>query len=112
MSAQSFLENLQKAAEGRFFRKSKIEDHKSKFELWDTVYVMDDNKIVEARICEINIQIIPMPTTSKLTRVKYHLTKLRTDELNASNYAQSFLEVDESDCFASKDELIQNLKGD
>lgn len=109
MSVKTILDNIEKINNGEFFRKSKAEDHNTKFELWDTVFVMHENQVVEARICEINIRIVPMPTTTHLTCVKYRFTHLSPKEVNNRNYTDSFAEVDECACYASKEELIQSL---
>ena len=109
MNVENIRKNAERLCNGEFFRKSTEKDHQSRFELWDTVYVMHENKVVEARICEINIQIVPMPTTADLTRVKYRLTRLNTKEVNSHNYTEFFAEVEEWACFASKEELLQSL---
>lgn len=109
MEIDNFREMADKLCDGEYFRKSKEKDHQSCFELWDTVYVMYENQVVEARICEINIQIVPMPTTTDLTRVKYRLTRLNRKEVNSHNYTDFFAEVEEGACFASKEELLQSL---
>ena len=109
MSVKNFLTAMERMAKGEFFRKSTPDDHATKFELWDTVYILHDNSIIDARICEINIKIIPMPTTSKLTQVTYKLTRLECKEINGNNYTNAFAEVKQDDCFATREELINAL---
>ena len=108
-ATKNFLDRMRKMEAGEFFRKSLSKDHATKFELWDTVYILHNNSIIDARICEINIKITPMPTTSQLTQVTYKLTRLECKEINGRNYKDAFVEVNQDECYATKEELINSL---
>lgn len=103
-SVSKFQERMRLMGEGEYFRKSVPQDHASRFELLDTVWVMKDNRPVSGIVCEIIVTIKPKPHGGKLGEVRYKLSDVSS--LTSANYEDCFLEVDEAHCFESKDSLL------
>ena len=106
-STSEFNKRMNKIADGEFFRHSISKDHESKFELWDSVWVMFNNQPTKGRICEINIVIKPHPKGGPLGEVKYKLSQIETP--TNKNYEEFFVEIEEEKCFPSKESLLENL---
>ena len=106
-STREFLERMSQIGEGKYFRKSVPQDHVSRFELLDTVWVMHDNKPISGIVCEIIITIKPHPYGGSLGDVRYKLSK--SSVLTAENYKDYFLEVDENLCYPSKGSLLSSI---
>lgn len=106
-STREFIERMNKIGDGELFRPSIGKDHESKFELWDSVWVMFNNQPTNGRICEISIIIKPRPKGGSLGEVKYKLSQIETP--TSKNYEEFFVEIEEEKCFPTKENLLENL---
>ena len=107
-TTSEFVERMTKIGENEYFRRSVANDHDSKFELWDSVWVMYNNKPTTGKICEIKIVIKPHPQGGLLGTVSYKLSNVEIP--TSKNYQEYFVEVEEEKCFSTKEELLESLK--
>lgn len=107
-TTRELLERMEKIGENEYFRHSVSKDHDSKFELWDSVWIMYNNQPTIGKICEINIVIKPRPQGGLLGSVTYKLSHVEIPTSN--NYQEYFVEVEEEKCFSTKEKLLESLK--
>ena len=106
-ATSEILERLTKCGEGEYFRRSERKDHDSKFELWDSVWIMHNNQPIVGKVCEIDIIIRSQPHGGLLGSVKYKLSHVEIP--TSKNFQEYFVEVEEDKCFSTKEELLNNL---
>lgn len=77
-------------------------DINTKFNIGENIFVMHNNRIVEADIKSIFIEVFPRTTPCSNIIVKYKVIKFNYD------WAEEF-EVNENEVFRNKEDLIQYL---
>lgn len=77
-------------------------DFSTKFNIGEDIFVMHNNRIVEAEIKSIFIEVFPRTTPCSNIIVKYKVTKFDYD------WCEEF-EVNENEIFRNKEDLIQYL---
>ncbi len=77
-------------------------DIKTKFNIGEDIFVMHNNRIVEAEIKSIFIEVFPRTTPCSNSIVKYKVKKFEYD------WCEEF-EVNEDDIFTNKEDLVQYL---
>ena len=77
-------------------------DINTKFNIGEDIFVMHNNRIVNAEIKSIFIEVFPRTTPCSNIIVKYKVEKFEYD------LCEEF-EVNEDDIFTNKEDLIQSL---
>ena len=74
----------------------------TKFNIGENIFVMHNNRIVNADIKSIFIKVLPLTTPCSSIIVKYKVKKFEYD------WCEEF-EVNEGDIFTNKEDLVQYL---
>ena len=77
-------------------------DISTKFNIYEKVFVMHNNRIVETNIESINIIALPQTTPCSNIIVKYKVKKFDYDRFEE-------FEVNEEEVFRNKEDLVQYL---
>ena len=77
-------------------------DISTKFNIGENIFVMHNNRIVNADIKSIFIEALPLTTPCSSIIVKYKVKKFEYD------WCEEF-EVNEDDIFTNKEDLVQYL---
>ena len=77
-------------------------DINTKFNIGENIFVMHNNRIVNADIKSIFIEVLPLTTPCSSNIVKYKVKKFEYD------WSEEF-EVNEDDIFTNKEDLVQYL---